>query len=175
MENRIDIAKANQIVQEYGLAANTVKVWNSRGAIPKKYLDGTAFKKEGKISVREMDRLIEVLGNDKINLNQFFRNCETIKSSDYHDYVKIGAQIDRVQYNEIRKVLNKLRTEMKRLTESKNFAVDLKKWMGKNPELKKKLLLDQRSLFYKQGKVLTIDEEFYQGRLAIFLLESSLI
>lgn len=175
MEERIDITKANQIVQEYGLAANTVKVWNSRGKIPKKYLDGTAFKKEGKITGREMDRLVEVLGNPKINLNRFFENCATIRVTDYHDYVKIGAQIDRVQYMEIRKVLNKLRTEVKRLTASKNFNTDLKKWMDQNPELKKRLLLDQKALYFKQGKIINIDEDFYRDRLSIFILESALI
>jgi hypothetical protein len=175
MENRINIEKARQIVQEYGLSANTLKVWNSRGAIPKKYLNGTAFKREGKISPREMDRLVQVLGNPKINLNKFFLNCSTIRVTDYHDYVKIGAQIDKTQYTEIKKVLNKLRTEIKRLSGSKNFNQDLKKWMDINPELKKKLLLDQKSLYFKQGKIINIDEEYYRDRLAVFLLESALI
>lgn len=175
MEERINIAKANQIVQEYGLAANTVKVWNARGTIPKKYLEGTAIKKLGKISPREMDRMVEVLSNPKINLNQFFKNCSTIKVTDYYDYVKIGSHIDRVQYLEIKKVLNKLRTEIKRLTESKIFYEELKKWVRQNPEFKKKLLLDQKALFFRQGKLITIDEDYYRDRLAVFLLESSLI
>lgn len=166
---------AKRIVSEFGLNANTVKVWNSRGAIPKKYLNGMAFKKEGKVSTREMDRLVEVLANPKINLNRFFDNCTTIRVTDYHDYVKIGAQIDRVQYVEIKKVLNKIRTEIKRLAGSKNFNTDLKKWMDQNPEIKKRLLLDQKALYFKQGKVVNIDGPYYRDRLGIFLLESGLI
>ena len=173
--DKIDIAAAERIVREYGLSTNTVNVWNSRGAIPKKYLDGTAIKKEGKISIREMDRLVEVLGNPKINLNRFFANCLTIKVTDYFDYVKIGAQIDGVQYKEVRKILNKIRTEVKRLEGSKNFDQDLKNWMGKNPEIKIKPLLDVKALWYHHDKVVNIDGEFYRGRLAIFLLESALI
>lgn len=175
MENRIDIAKATQIVQEYGLDANTVKVWNSRGAIPKKYLDGRAFRKEGKITQREMDRMVEVLSNEKINVKAFFANCETITVQDYHDYVKTGALIDRVQYLEVKKVLNKLRIEMKRLHDSRNFYEDFKKWINSNPEFRVKNTFDQKALYFRQGKVITIDEEKYRGDVAVLLLETSLI
>lgn len=172
---KIDLPLARKIIQDFDLNPNTLKVWNSRGAIPKKYLDGTAFKKEGKITPREMSRMVEVLANPKINLNRFFENCSTIRVTDYHDYVKIGAQIDRVQYVEIKKLLNKLRIEIKRLASSQNFNTDLKKWLDQNPELKKRLLLDQKALYFKQGKVVNINEPYYRDRLALFLLESVLI
>ena len=171
----MDLELAEKLIKEFGLSPNTLRVWKNRGSIPSKYLNGSAIKKEGKISPREMKRLSEVIFNPKLNLKQFFNSCETIKISDLYDYEKIGAQIDKVQYLEIKKRLNQLRIELKKLAESKNFSTDLKKWIDQNPEFKISILLDRKALFFKQGKVVFIDEDYYRERLHLFLLESTLI
>jgi hypothetical protein len=171
----IDLERAKDIIARFDLSENTLRVWKTRGAIPKKYIDGSAIKKEGKISPREMKRLTDVLFNPKINLKRFFESCETIKVSDIYDYEQIGTEIDKVQYLEIKKRLNKLRTEVKVLAGSKNFNTDLKKWIFLNPEFKISLLLDRKALFFKQGKIISVDEKYYRDRLQLFLLESTLI
>lgn len=172
--SEFDEKLASGLVKEYGLGAHTLAVWKNRGTIPNRYLDGTAFKRKGKITRREMDRLVRVLKSDKINLNRFFENCKTIKVTDYYDYVKIGACIDRVQYIEIKKVLNTLRVELKVLYASKNFEEDLKKWLNDNGEFFKSLVFDRKALDFKRGRVTHIDERIYLSRLGLLVLETSL-
>lgn len=110
---------ALQIIQRFGLAATTLNVWKTRGAIPDKY-----FTKSGEIkkeldepaNKHEVQRFRAILEGGKLNLAAF-----TIDRNRLSDIQRGKAAVRKSEYLQFKKEVLQLKNKLRAVVEAKGF------------------------------------------------------
>lgn len=111
---------AIQIIQRFGLAAKTLKVWKTRGAIPDKYFtESGEIKKElddEPANKHEVQRFRAILEGGKLNLAAF-----TIDRNRLNDIQRGKAAVRKSEYLQFKKEVVQLKNKLRAVVEANLF------------------------------------------------------
>lgn len=181
--------KALEIIEKYELSPKTVKVWRTRGKIPKKYFE-EGFEKRTPLKKSDLivqGRLIKIFQSEKINVKTL---CEVSEVS-YRTVIDVlmGRQnLSKQQLTKLKTNLNKLRIDVKKVVEDcqRGFNVkrdeDLKQVL-RCKEIKPIVILREMpesdvkkvyDWYYKNTAIPDYLKKDVVDRLSVFVLETSL-
>lgn len=170
--------KAAEIIEKFNLSKSTLRVWEHRGKIPKKYFNPD-FDNSEKINKVKLDRLIKLLLNEKLNLSELSRTADIDKSK-LSDVIRGKSKnITEKEFVRIKRRINEIRIELKKLDKtylSERVLEDVMKVL-QIPELVVSIAFNKKWLDYRSTKRVAITQEdydFLRDRIMIMLLELSL-